>query len=176
MARKKIEEIQSIDYDCKEDFIKETYKPSLVSVNIKLLTPTAKVPLYANNGDACFDFYADETVEFRMGELGKTVGTGLSVEVPEGYVLLIFPRSGMSKNSPLRLSNCVGVIDSGYRGEVKVLIDNIYTNAGKRYILVNKGDRIAQGMIIPRPNIIFNIVDNLSESNRGVGGFGSTGK
>lgn len=145
-------------------------------VDIKLLDETAKPPTYAHDGDGCFDFYANEMMELRMGMTSVTIGTGVAMAVPEGYVLLLFPRSGISKDTPLRLSNCVGVIDSGYRGEIKVLYDNIYTQGGKRYYCINKGERIAQGLIIPRPKVEFNIVDTLSETNRGVGGFGSSGK
>lgn len=159
-----------------EDIPKEICKSNNVSVDIKLLTDSAKIPKYSNNGDACFDFYADEMMELRMGMTSVTVGTGVSMAIPEGYVLLLFPRSGISKDTPLRISNCVGVIDSGYRGEIKVLYDNIYTQGGKRYYCINKGDRIAQGMIIPRPQAVFNVVNELSETSRGDGGFGSSGK
>ena len=145
-----------------------------MKVRFKKLSPQAIVPTYAHNGDACFDIYA-------LGDMGKPVDirpggaaaipTGISFEVPMGYVMLVFSRSGHGSKHGVRLGNAVGVIDAGYRGELQVALHN----DGRARYKVAHGDRIAQAMIIPRPAIELEEAGELSDSSRGAGGLGSTG-
>jgi len=145
-----------------------------MQVRVKQLSPQAIKPTYAHNGDACFDIYAmgdlEKPAEIRPGT-SVHIPTGLSFEVPMGHVMLIFSRSGHGFKNEVRLSNCVGVIDAGYRGEVQVAI----RNDGRARFKVAHGDRIAQAMIIQRPAVELVPVDELSDSSRGTGGLGSTG-
>lgn len=146
-------------------------------VKIKKLSPTAIVPTYATYGAACFDLYADDLDgEFFSTDVDVNdpliCGTGLSFEVPQDHVMLIFSRSGHGFKYGVRLSNCVGVIDSDYRGEVKV---KLTADEEERELIVNRGDRIAQAMILPVERVQFEVSDELSETERGTGGFGSTG-
>ena len=103
-----------------------------------------------------------------------TFGMGVALEIPDGFVGLIFPRSSVRKTR-LMLSNCVGVVDSGYRGELQATFNKVNQNSQSENDY-KVGDRIAQIMIIPHPPIEFTEVDELSDSERGMGGFGSTGK
>lgn len=143
-----------------------------MKVKIKKLNKDAQIPAYANPGDAGMDVVATSKTE--AGDYIE-YGTGLSFEVPEGHVLLIFPRSSVSKKD-LILANCVGVLDSGYRGELKFRFKRLYGPFGYTHCEYNVGDKIGQIMIIPYPKIDFEEVDSLSETERGEGGFGSTGK
>lgn len=138
-----------------------------MNVNIKRLRDTALLPKYSKEGDAGLDLYAN-SLEFNTGMI--TIGTGLAIEIPEGYVGLLFPRSSVS-NTSNRLANSVGVIDSNYRGEVKIKFDSI-DNMRPSY---NIGDRVAQLIILPYPTIELKEVDKLSLTNRGEDGFGSSG-
>lgn len=147
-------------------------------VKIKKLTPTAIVPTYATYGAACFDLYADKLDEqFSRSHVDHddplVCGTGLSFEVPAGHVMLIFSRSGHGFKHGVRLANCVGVIDSDYRGEVKVKLTA--DEAADKLLIVSRGDRVAQAMIVPVQRATFIVSDELSETERGAGGFGSTG-
>ena len=142
-----------------------------MKVKIKKLSSDAKIPTYANPGDAGMDIYAT-TMKFTEDYI--EYGTGLSFEVPEGYVMLIFPRSSIS-NKDLVLTNSVGVLDSGYRGELRFRFKKLREPGKLRMDLYNPGDKIGQIMIIPYPTIEFEEVENLSDSVRGVGGFGSSG-
>lgn len=127
------------------------------------------MPTYATTGSACFDLYsADKTITIRAGDM-QSIKTGIAVEVPEGYALMIYSRSGHGLKR-VSLANSVGVVDSDYRGEIKVLIQN----DGFMYMDVNPGDRIAQAMVIPVQQVTFQ-EGELSETERGAGGFGSTG-
>lgn len=151
-----------------------------MKLKIKKLHPDAVVPAYATDGSACFDLCAvldREKTNLRAYGIEVTTtatfSTGLAFEVPPGNVLLIFSRSGHGFNGNTRLANCVGVIDSDYRGEVKVKLTRDHTNAGT--LRVYHGDRIAQAMLVPIPRVQFVEVDELSETARGTGGFGSTG-
>lgn len=141
-----------------------------IDVNIKKLNESAVIPTYAKDGDAGMDLVATEILSNTTFDV--TYGTGIALEVPKGFVGLVFPRSSIRKYD-LTLSNSVGVIDSGYRGELQVTFKK--TN-GLDSLKYNVGDRIAQIMILPYPKINFKKVDNLSDSERGEGGFGSTGK
>ena len=155
-----------------------------MKVKIKKLHPDAVIPSYAKPGDAGMDLVA---VSRYLDEFGNMVyGTGLAFEIPEGYVGLVFPRSSISKKG-LQLTNSVGVIDSGYRGEVtaKFKPSNIHFKVEGKNVCVftpndgnmyGEGDRVAQMIIIPYPQIEFEEVDDLSETERGTGGYGSTGR
>jgi len=137
-----------------------------MKLKIKKLNTEAKVPHYANPGDAGMDVYAvskNDTAKF------IEYGTGLSFELPEGYMMLVFPRSSLS-NKDLIMANHVGVLDSGYRGELKLRFRKIGDD------VYSIGDKIGQIVIVPHPKIEFEEVDELSEAKRGDGGFGSTGK
>jgi dUTP pyrophosphatase len=104
-----------------------------------------------------------------------TYGLGIALEIPEGFVGLVFPRSSIRKTR-LQLSNSVGVIDSGYRGELQATFNKIITTIENQKNDYNVGDKVCQIMIIPHPIIEWTEVDELSNSERGEGGFGSTGK
>lgn len=147
-----------------------------MKVKIKKLIPEAVVPKYAKAGDAGMDLVATSH-EFEQNSAGRRMqvyGTGLAFEIPEGYVGLIFPRSSISKTD-LALTNCVGVIDSGYRGEVKFkfAIDSGSRPTNESSYKV--GDRIGQIIIMPYPQVEFEEVEELSSTERGTGGFGSSG-
>ena len=138
-----------------------------MKVRIKKLNPNAVIPTYAKDGDAGMDVVATRIINERLDSI--TYGTDIALEIPEGFVGLIFPRSSIRKTD-LILSNSVGVIDSGYRGEIQAT----FKRSG--VYVYEVGDRGAQIMIIPHPPIEFEEVDELSDTERGEGGFGSTGK
>lgn len=144
----------------------------IVDLPIQKLTESAIVPTYAHTTDACADLYADETIIIEPNET-KLISTGIALAVPMGYVVHIYPRSSIGAKTPLRLSNSVGVIDAGYRDEIKI----IYTNTGSEPFSIEKGDRIAQMSIDLAPMARFEVVDDVKEigEDRG-GGFGSTGE
>ncbi|MDA1636487.1 dUTP diphosphatase [Bacillus cereus] len=133
-----------------------------------------ELPRYAKPGDSGFDLVAAEDTIIWPGET-KVVPTGLAFEIPPGYELQVRPRSGMTRNTKLRV--VLGTVDSGYRGEVGVLVDNteIPKAANMQAHVIEKGTRIAQGVIAPVITANFVEVDELSDSERGKGGFGSTG-
>ena len=154
-----------------------------MQVLIKKLHRDAVIPSYAKAGDAGMDMVA---ISATIAENGEYVeyGTGIAVEIPEGHVGLIFARSSISKTS-LILANHVGVVDSGYRGEIKFRFKDTemrYTYAGVRKnfycgeTAYEVGDKIGQLVILPYPQIQWSETDELSDTNRGDGGFGSTGK
>ena len=154
-----------------------------MQVNIKKLHPNAKVPAYATDGSGCFDLYAatvNGSVNFGAhayeGE-PITCDTGLAFEIPVGHVMLVFSRSGHGFNSNTRLCNSTGVIDSGFRSSVKVkLTCDQDTPDDKPPLFIKPGDRVAQAMILPIPQVGFVEADALSETERGTGGLGSTGQ
>ncbi len=141
----------------------------MLKLKIKKLLPDAIVPKYAHAGDAAFDLYASEDVDIKPGER-VSVPTGLAMEIPEGYVGLIWDKSGLSHNFGLKTLG--GVIDAGYRGEVKVGM----TNLGKEIYKFEKGHKVAQMIIQKCECVDIKETDELSDTSRGVGGFGSTGK
>jgi dUTP pyrophosphatase len=143
-----------------------------MKVRIKKLNENAVIPSYAKSGDAGMDLVATSIISETDTQI--TYGIGLALEIPFGFVGLIFPRSSVRKTR-LMLSNCVGVVDSGYRGELQATFNKINNNSvsDNDYKV---GDRIAQIMIIPHPEIDFEEADELSNTERGEGGFGSTGK
>lgn len=170
-----------------------------MNVNIKRLSADATTPTYAHSTDACFDLYAAEDVIIEPGET-KLVPTGLAFEIPAGYEMQIRPRSGITLKTHLRVQ--LGTVDSGYAGGVGVIVDNKEWNS-KRYgahmldvtgayvpsiddygwnegfplgtYIVRKGDRIAQAVIKPVEQAAFTVVDALEDTERGSGGFGSSG-
>ena len=144
-----------------------------MKVGIKKLHPDAVIPKYSKAGDAGLDLTATEIISETTQQI--TYGTGISMEIPKGYVGLVFPRSSIRKYD-LALTNCVGVIDSGYRGELQATFKKTNWLKGNESEKYQIGDRIAQIMIIPYPEIEFVELDNLSSSERGEGGFGSSGK
>jgi dUTP pyrophosphatase len=144
----------------------------MIDIKIKKLHPNSVIPQYAKVGDAGMDLTAVEILE--NSDLHITYDIGLAVEIPEGFVGLIFPRSSI-KHKNLSLSNSVGVIDSGYRGNLQATFNKIETFDNiKHWYAV--GDRVAQMIIIPYPQINFVEVEELSDTERGTGGFGSSGK
>ena len=140
-------------------------------MKVKRLYEEALLPTKATEGSAAFDLYAYTEAPLEPGETFK-YKTGIALEIPEGKVGLIFPRSGLSTKFGIRLSNCVGVIDSDYRGEIIVALHN---DSYESY-MIYRGDRIAQLMIADIPKIEIEEVAELSDTKRGIGGFGSSGK
>jgi dUTP pyrophosphatase len=141
----------------------------MLEIKIKKLVPEAVIPSYAKPGDAGMDLVATSKT---IDDNNNTVyGTGIAMEIPRGYVGLIFPRSSNAKTD-LYLTNHVGVVDSDYRGEImfKFRATRLFP---KEYLI---GDRIGQIIIIPYPAVQFVESDELSSTERGEGGFGSTGK
>lgn len=151
-------------------YISNKKQTDYMEIKIKKLNENAVIPQYAHPTDAGLDLVA---VSKRKDKDGNFVyGTGLAFEIPEGFVGLVFPRSSVSARS-LVMANSVGVIDSGYRGEVTAKFKPIGLYLQNPYQI---GERVAQLVIIPYPHIEFQEVDILSESDRGEGGYGSTGK
>lgn len=138
-------------------------------INIKKTNELAIIPKYAHSTDAGMDLVA-----VSMNETDKYIeyDTGIALEIPKGYVGLVFPRSSVSKLDLVQ-ANSVGVIDSSYRNSIKVRFKKLKDDGVCRYV---PGERIAQLIILPYPMIGFNEVEKLSDSDRGLGGFGSTGK
>ena len=144
-----------------------------MKIQIKKLKENAIIPTRGSDRAAGYDLYACLENEITIGA-GETVkiGTGLSIAVPEGYFGAIFARSGLAAKEGLRPANCVGVADSDYRGEYIVALHN--DSAISR--VVTPGARIAQLVVMPYLSVEYEEVDSLDETERGAGGFGSTGK
>ena len=132
----------------------------------------AQVPTYAHETDAAADLYAAEGITIPAHSRGNKIKTGVKIQLPEGWLAMILPRSSMGTKTPLRLSNSVGLIDSGYRGELGVVYDNI---SDEDYC-INGGDRIAQLLVMPSYRFKANVVETLEDSDRGETGFGDSGK
>lgn len=132
----------------------------------------AKVPTYAHDTDAAADLYAMDDQIIPAHSYGNKIRTGVKIQLPEGWLAFILPRSSIGAKTPLRLSNSVGLIDSGYRGELGVLYDNTSDNDYK----ITAGDRIAQLLVMPSYRFQANVVDILASSDRGETGFGDSGK
>lgn len=139
-------------------------------MKIKKLSSRATVPVYSTAGAACFDLFAVEPTVVPAGGRAS-ISTGLAFEVPQGYVMLVFSRSGHGKNAGVTLANSVGVVDSDYRGPAVCVLQN----NGDLGFWVGEGDRIAQALILPIPKVSFEVVDELTPTARGESGFGSTG-
>ncbi|MBP5530357.1 MAG: dUTP diphosphatase [Lachnospiraceae bacterium] len=146
-----------------------------MKVRIKKLSENAVVPTYGTDYAAGADLYAclDEKILIAPHET-KMVGTGIAMEIPDGYVGLVFARSGLACKKGLAPANKVGVIDSDYRGEIKVALHN--HNGSGDALEIENGERIAQIAIVPYLKADFEIAESLEETERGEGGFGSTGK
>lgn len=142
----------------------------MLPIKVKKLDPNAVIPSYAKIGDAGLDLTAVSIQTIDNQEYGYVeYGTGLAFEIPQGYVGLLFPRSSVSKTG-LILSNSVGVIDSGYRGEVKLRYKYVKNTA--HYVV---GDRVGQLIIVPYPEVQLIQSQELSDTQRGENGFGSSG-
>lgn len=140
-----------------------------MKVKIKRLDKSVVIPKYAKDGDAGLDLTA---TAYKVNEKGQYVYTSdLALEIPDGYVGLLFPRSSICKKD-LEMTNSVGVIDSNYRGPIK----SVFNPTCEDPEIYELGERFAQLIIIPYPKIEFEEVEELSETNRGSGGYGSTGK
>lgn len=142
-------------------------------INVKLLHPDATVPTYGSSEAAGADMYAciPDTVRVDPGET-VWIPTGIAMEIPKGYAGLVFARSSMGAKRDLAPANKVGVIDSDYRGEIRVVLHN----HGSRRQQIEPGERIAQLVIVPVFTPGFQQVEQLDATDRGTGGFGSTGK
>lgn len=147
---------------------------TIVDMKIKRVQEDAVLPTYGTEGSGALDFYAAEDVTV-WDERTYRVGLGVAVEVPKGFVLQLVPRSSIGMETPLRMPNSMGVIDSDYRGEVAAIYVNDETKGMIPY-QINKGDRIAQGYLVATPKINLVEVEELSDTDRGDKGFGSTGK
>ena len=149
------------------------------------LHENAVIPTYAHENDACFDLTAATVSGLTL--VGQNIdpmhpvvcGTGLAFEVPPGYAMLVFSRSGQGFKNDVRLANCVGVIDAGFSGEVMVKLtcdDSMDLESGKKLPhFVKPGDRVAQALLVATPRVTFEVVEQLGLSERGTNGFGSTG-
>ncbi len=142
-----------------------------LSIKIKLLNQEAIIPFYANNGDAGLDLFSIEEREINPGET-VLIKTGIAIELPEGYESQIRPRSGLALKNSITVLNTPGTIDSGYRGEIGVIL----INHGKIKFIVKKKTKIAQMVINKYEKINFEEVNKLADSKRSEGGFGSTGQ
>ena len=140
-------------------------------IPIKILHPAAVVPEHAySDGDAGVDLASGETLTLREGERAL-VATGIAIAIPEGYGGFVQPRSGLAARHGITLTNAPGLIDSNYRGEIKVILQN----TGHADFEINAGDRIAQLVIMPVEHAEFVAVEELPETARNEGGFGSSG-
>lgn len=143
-----------------------------MNIDIKLLHPDARIPSYGSAGAAGADLYAciEKSREVHPGET-EFIPTGIALAIPERHVGLIFARSGMASKRGVAPANKVGVIDSDYRGEVTVALHN----HGAESVVIEPGERIAQLAIMPVEQAFFQQTDDLDDTKRGAGGFGSTG-
>ena len=142
-----------------------------VTLPIKRLDPTVELPSYAYEGDAGLDLRSNEDVTLAPFER-KLVGTGLAIAIPEGFAGFVQPRSGLALREGLSMANTPGLIDAHYRGELKVCAINLDPS---KSIHIERGERIAQLVIKKVPAVSLQEVDELDETDRGVGGFGSSG-
>ncbi|HEU5223654.1 MAG TPA: dUTP diphosphatase [Candidatus Lumbricidophila sp.] len=139
--------------------------------SVDVLITAATVPTYAHPGDAGADLHSTEALILAPGARA-TVGTGVSIALPEGYVAFVVPRSGLAFKHGITIVNAPGTVDAGYRGEIKVSLLNTDQSAAYE---INPGDRIAQLIVMPVSRATFIPVESLPDSVRGEGGFGSTG-
>jgi dUTP pyrophosphatase len=143
-----------------------------VNLRFRRLSPAARAPARAHEGDAGYDLHAAEAASVGPGERAS-VGTGLALAVPDGFAGLVLPRSGLAARHGIALVNAPGLIDSGYRGEVRVLLLN--TDRDERFE-VAEGDRVAQLLLVRAEAPGLEEAEELDETARGVGGFGSSGR
>jgi dUTP pyrophosphatase len=159
--------------DTIRSLVASSQQTNAMQIKVKPLYPDAILPRHATPGAACFDLHALLNIErddLLPGD-SMVISTGLAFEVPAGHVMLVYSRSGHGFKHGVRLANGTGVIDSDYRGEVKVCL----TNDGTTPLEITNGDRIAQAMVIPVPAVELVQADELTDTQRGAGGFGSTG-
>jgi dUTP pyrophosphatase len=142
-----------------------------MKVKIKKLHPNAVIPKYATVGSSGFDLVSTMNVTIAPNATAL-IPTGLAMAVDQGFELQVRPRSGLSLKTGLRVANAPGTVDSDYRGEICVIV----TNTGDDYAIVTEGTRIAQGVVCPIIQVEFEEVEDLDDTTRGSGGFGSTGK
>ena len=144
-----------------------------MEIKIKRLNERAKIPTFGTEFSAGADLYCAEEHEISVCSGQKcSIDTGISMEIPEGYVGLVFARSGLACKNGLRLCNSVGVIDADYRGEIKVVLHN-----DSEYVReIKPGERVAQMIVMPYPKVSFIEVEELSDTVRGKSGFGGTGR
>lgn len=151
--------------------ILDEYDVESPTVSVELCREGAQLPTYAHVGDHA-DVYAVEDTTIEPNTFGNMVPTGLKMEIPQGWAISVRPRSGLSRKTCLRISNTPGSIDTGYRGEINILFDNI----GFEPITIHKGDRIAQLVLEKQYQATFIPVEKVSEdTDRGSDGFGSSG-
>ena len=145
--------------------------PRHVTEPVDVLWTGENAPVHAHPGDAGADLVSTEAFVLQPGER-RLVGTGLRIALPDGHVAFVVPRSGLAAKHGITIVNAPGTVDSGYRGEVRVALLN--TDASEPYE-VHVGDRIAQLIVMPVPRVTYTRVEELPESVRGAGGFGSSG-
>ena len=144
-----------------------------MEIRIKKLTQTAQIPMRGSEYAAGYDLYADIQENVCVApHTSVKIPTGLALEIPEGYFGAVYARSGLACKESLRPANCVGVIDADYRGPVMVVLHNDSEQARE----ITPGERVAQLVIMPFLPVVFKEMDDLSQTTRGEGGFGSTGK
>lgn len=154
-----------------DNFAEALISRQIIDVKIQKLTETATIPTYSHTTDACVDIYADEDIWIKAGET-YPVSTGLALAIPDGFVIHVYARSGLSMKTGIRLANSVGIIDAGYRDELKILLWNSSTSD----FHVEKGMRIAQMDIMPSPAMEFYEVESVKDiPGDRMGGFGSSG-
>jgi len=152
-----------------------------MELKVKKLQPDAQLPVYGSDGAACFDLHAympkaegSEPDQFVAKGMPLTINTALAFEIPEGFGMLIFSRSGHGFTNDIRLANSAGVIDHDYKGEV--LVKLACDGAEHRSHRIRHGDRVAQAVLVAMPQVTFIEVDELTHTERGENGFGSTGE
>jgi dUTP pyrophosphatase len=145
----------------------------VLEVLLKALDPTAAVPSYAKPGDAGADLVANESALLKAGGGRAVVGTGIAIAIPQGYAGFVQPRSGLARDHGVTCLNTPGLIDSGYRGELQVLLVN--TDPSEDFE-IRRGERIAQLVIQKVEHVQFELVDELPDSERGHGGWGHSGR
>ena len=141
-----------------------------MNIQIKKISEDAIIPKYAHEGDSGFDFYSIEDYKLAPGKR-TLIKTGLQVSIPLGYELQIRPKSGLALKKGLTVLNTPGTVDAGYRGEIGIILINL----GEEEYFVEKGSKVAQGVVCQVENPEIEEVKELSETSRGEGGFGSTG-
>jgi dUTP pyrophosphatase len=152
-----------------------------MELRFKKLREGAILPAYATDGSAALDLYVpfdtpDREEGFTLYSGMLKIGLGIAVEVPPGHALLLFSRSGHAAKHQVRLANCVGVIDQDYRGEIVVMLYREAESFDETWLKVREGDRIAQAILLPIPRLEPVWAEELTQTARGEGGFGSTGR
>lgn len=140
-------------------------------LKVKRITESAKLPEYAHNNDTCFDIYTDSKVTIPAHQKAM-IKTGLKFDIPKGYMVKVYLRSSVSLKTPLVLANGVGIIDEGYKGEIGILVANISDS----YYTIDKGIKLAQGELRKYEQAHIEETNEIGNSDRGEGGFGSTGE